>query len=79
MTRRPAKPAAAVKAATPAVAAAPTPPALEVPDAAPLDVADLVADCERQRDGLLRDVYALTADQLEHLAYCTRILEQHRA
>lgn len=40
----------------------------------PLEVADLVADCAAQRDALLRDVYALTADQLEHLAYCTRVL-----
>ena len=52
---------------------------LELPTTEPLDVAALVADCEAQRDRLLRDVFALNADQLEHLAYCTRQLETHGA
>ena len=80
-SRKPAAPAVK-KAATPTVVAAAAPAPAVVADLPPqtaLEVADLVADCETQRDALLRDVYALTADQLEHLAYCTRVLEQHRA
>jgi len=76
-SRKPAAPVAK-KAAAPAVvpAAAPAP---DLPPQTALEVADLVADAETQRDALLRDVYNLNAEQLEHLAYCTRVLEQHRA
>ncbi len=83
MTRRnPAKAAAPAKKkiAPPAPAQPSAPaPAAELPTTEPLDVAALVADCEAQRDRLLRDVFALNADQLEHLAYCTRQLETHGA
>lgn len=80
MTRSRSKPAApaAKKPATPVTVPAAAPAADPTPDTAPDTVLD-VADCEAQRDAMLRDVYALNADQLEHLAYCTRVLEQHRA
>jgi hypothetical protein len=82
MTRRnPAKAAAPAKKIAPPAPAQPSAPApaAELPTTEPLDVAALVADCEAQRDRLLRDVFALNADQLEHLAYCTRQLETHGA
>ncbi len=82
MTRRnPAKAAAPAKKIAPPAPAQPSSPApaAELPTTEPLDVAALVADCEAQRDRLLRDVFALNADQLEHLAYCTRQLETHGA
>lgn len=82
MTRRnPAEAAAPAKKIAPPAPAQPSAPApaAELPTTEPLDVAALVADCEAQRDRLLRDVFALNADQLEHLAYCTRQLETHGA
>lgn len=81
MTRPRNKPAAVKKAAPPA-AKPDTPPAALAP-ADPTNPLDLevpdVAAAAAERDALLRDVYALNADQLEQLAYVTRVLEDNTA